>query len=308
MANILVIGGAGFIGSNLIKKLIDSHNIFLYDFPNVSISKLETYRNRINIFYGAINQYDNIIKIIHDNSISIVIHLASGLIPSSSIDEYLEEYNRVIIPTIRLLPYLSEQKVKFVFFSSGGTIYGSMHSDHASESERSYPICYYGLTKQILEDSIQYENRTSGLEFLIIRPSNPYGPGQSTCGKQGLIATSIGKILNHEKIVIWGDGSVVRDYIYIDDLSYAISELIRLDVKNEIFNIGSGIGYSVNEIIQELRLLVSTDFNVEYTSGRAVDVPSLILDNSKLKSKIFFSPTSLDEGISKFLNFQKNKK
>lgn len=307
MSNILIIGGAGFIGSNLVKSLTKVHNVFIYDIPYVNISKLASYKTKISIFYGFLTQSDYLCKILDDNSIDIVIHLVSGLLPCSSIEEYLEEYTSVILPTIRLLPYLSERKIKFIFFSSGGTIYGPKLTMHIKESERPAPICYYGLSKQILEDSVLFENRASRLKYLIIRPSNPYGSGQNIYGKQGLISISIGKILKHEKIVIWGDGQVVRDYIYIDDLSYALTELIRIGAKNEVINIGSGKGYSVNEIIQKLRDLVNEDIKVEYTPGRVVDVPSLVLDNSKLKSIISFSHTPIKVGITKFFKNEKDK-
>lgn len=307
MANILIIGGAGFIGSNIVKSLTASHNVFVYDIPNINISRLALFKNSINIFYGRLNQIDYLIKIIDENSIDTVIHLVSGLLPCSLLDHYLEEYTTVILPTIQLLPYLSVRKIKFIFFSSGGTIYGPTQSRQVRESEKSSPICYYGLSKQIIENSVQFEHRYSGLNYLIIRPSNLYGPGQNIHIKQGLISTSIGKILKHEKIVIWGDGNIVRDYVYIDDLSYAFSELIRLEVKNDTFNIGSGKGYSVNEIIKKLRNLFNEDFDVEYTIGRAVDVPLLILDNSKLKKNISFLPIPIEEGITKFINYQKEK-
>jgi UDP-glucose 4-epimerase len=306
MANILIIGGAGFIGSNLAKTLQGSNKVFVFDLPNGDISRLKSFKNTNYILYGKLGDYDYLRKTVEDNSIDIVIHLVSGLLPCSDVDSYIMECKNVIEPTIQLLPYLSERKIKFIFFSSGGTIYGSTLSKHVKETENPSPISYYGLSKQILEDSIQFEHRTSGLNYLIIRPSNPYGPGQNIYGKQGLISTSIGKILNHEKIVIWGDGNVVRDYLYIDDLSYAIAQLIKADAKNEIFNIGSGKGYSVNEIIQELRHSINEDFNVEYADGRAVDVPFLVLDNSKLRKAISFLPVSLKAGISRFINYQKS--
>lgn len=305
MSNILIIGGAGFIGSNLIKSLQDSHNIFVYDIQDVTNSRQEQFKYTVPIFYGKLNNHDYLFRVLEENLIDTIIHLASGILPGSLRKEYFKEYITVIIPTIKLLQFSSAHKIKIIFFSSGGTIYGLTQSQKVKESVRACPICYYGFSKQILEDSIMFEHRTSGLDYLIIRPSNPYGPGQNIQGKQGLISTSIGKILNNKKIVIWGDGNIVRDYFYIDNLSYAIRELIQLNVKNEIFNIGSGKGYSVNEILLELRNLTNIDFNVEYTVGRAVDVPYLVLDNSKLKRFIPFSPTSLKAGLKQFFNYLK---
>lgn len=302
--NILLIGGAGFIGTNLLKAFInnDSYTIFVLETPFTNVFKLQYLEKNITIFKGVLADYDLLESIIVDHKIDIVIHLVSTLIPGSSYDDYKREFENIIFPTVRLMSLCAEKNIKFVYFSSGGTIYGNNSHEKFIETDLREPISYYGLSKQIIEDSILFEHRRGNLRYLIVRPSNPFGPGQSLNGVQGLIAVAIGKVLANEPIVIWGDGSSVRDYIYIDDLVKAMYELIDKDIENEILNIGSGIGYSINEILSHLKNIVEEKLNVQYETSRSVDVSSVILDISKLQSFVPINTTPLEQGIQMFYN------
>lgn len=304
MKNVLLIGGEGFIGSNLVKKL-------LIEDCKVSIlgsTKRAPSMSNVKKYYGKLEDYDLIDKILINDSIDTVIHLASTLIPSSTLENFFNEVDQVIKPTIKLLSLFAVKNIKFVYFSSGGTIYGVNETGVFSESDSNEPISFYGQSKLFLEQSILMENRRLGLNFLIIRPSNPYGIGQNIFGKQGLIAASIGHILNGERIEIWGDGKVIRDYIHIDDLINATFKLLRSGVNNQVFNIGSGVGYSVLEIIDVLKRCTNIDFEVVFLKGRLVDVPFMILEIEKLKRIVGDNMISIEEGISRFYNYELNRK
>jgi len=162
------------------------------------------------------------------------------------------------------------------------------------------PISYYGLSKQIIENSILFDHRSKSLRYLIIRPSNPFGSGQALNANQGLIAVAIGKILANEPIVVWGDGNSIRDYIYIDDLSNAFFQLIDKNVENDTINIGSGFGYSVHDIIARLKNIAGDGIKVKYENSRSVDVNKMILDITKLHSYIDVIHTPLETGMRKF--------
>lgn len=302
--NILVIGGAGFIGSNLLRRFInfDEYNLFVLETPFANISKLQHLEEDITIFRGVLADYDLLQSIIVDHKIDIVMHLVSTLIPGSSYDDYKREFENIIFPTIRLMGLCAEKNIKFIYFSSGGTIYGNNSNEKFIETDLREPISYYGLSKQIIEDSILFEHRRGKLRYLIIRPSNPFGRGQSLNGVQGLVAVAIGKILANEPIIIWGDGSSVRDYIYIDDLVNSTFELIHKEIENEIINIGSGIGYSINDILSHLKNIVGEQLVIKYETSRSVDVSNVILDISKLRSFVKTSNTPLEEGIKVFYN------
>ena len=195
-----------------------------------------------------------------------------------------------------------KNNIRFVYFSSGGTIYGNSVNGSHCEMGKKEPISYYGLSKNIVEEMIKFEHKRSKLEYLILRPSNPYGYGQNIYGKQGIIAVSIGKILKKEPLTVWGDGNSIRDYIYIDDLADAVYQLTNNNIANEIINIGSGTGYSVNQIIRILDEISDADIEINYVPSRGVDVDSLILDISKLKKLINFNPIDIETGIALFAN------
>jgi UDP-glucose 4-epimerase len=298
---ILFLGGAGFIGSNIIKELVFHEKFDIHvlepDFANVQ--RLENLN--VLIHRGCLSDNDKIYTILVTYNIRIVVHLVSTLTPGSQYVEFENEFQNVVFPTIQLMHICAEKKIKFVYFSSGGTVYGNRtFIKPFSEKEHLAPISHYGWLKQMTENSIQFIHRTKGLDYLILRPSNPYGPGQGLFGKQGFIAVAIGKILKNDAIEVWGDGSSIRDYIYIDDLCGIVCELINRNVNNMTLNIGSGVGASVNDIISILQSVAGDKVKVEYKSARSVDVSSVILDTKKLQSLVSYKLTPLDEGIAKF--------
>ena len=302
MNNILFLGGAGFIGSNLIRTLIGRKNdikVYVLEPSFANISRLDGME--VQVFRGTLQDIDFVQSIIEANHIDTIVHLVATIIPGSTFEDYKREYQQVIFPTIELMQYCAQKDIQFVYFSSGGTVYGN-RTDMTpfKETDPMAPISYYGWSKQMMENSILYVHRTAGLKYLIVRPSNPYGHGQNIHAKQGLIAVALGKILAGDPIVVWGDGSNVRDYIYIDDLCEVLSQLLEKDVCNTTLNIGSGVGASINDIIQVLRDVVSEEVQVEYQPARKVDVSHMILDTTHLKQYVNVEFTSLVEGVNRF--------
>lgn len=306
--NILFLGGAGFIGSNLIRGFIHREwdDIYVLEPSFANVSRLEGLD--LQIFRGELSDIDFIRTIIETKKIEIVVHLVATLIPGSTFEDYKREYQQVIFPTIELMDFCAKRGVKFVYFSSGGTVYGNRTDlKPFVENDVMAPISYYGWSKQMMENSIQYVHRTAGLKYLILRPSNPYGHGQNIHARQGLIAVAMGKILAAEPIEVWGNGSNIRDYIYIDDLAEAVVQLLEKDVYNTTVNIGSGEGASINDIIHILRDVVDEEVKVDYKPARSVDVSHMILDTTRLKSYINMEFTPLKDGIELFYNDIKEK-
>lgn len=305
--NVLFIGGAGFIGSNLIKTLLrrDSRvKIFVIEPIMANISRLNGLP--ITIFRCSLDDIDQIETIIIGNKIETVVHLVSTLIPGSNFDDYKREIQNVAFPTFRITQLCSERGVKFVYFSSGGTVYGNRKdATPFVETDSRNPISYYGLTKLMLENNILFEHRTQGLKYLILRPSNPYGHGQALNGRQGFIAVAIGRVLKNEKIEVWGDGSNIRDYIYIDDLANIFCSLLEKDTSNEIVNIGSGIGYSINDILDAVTEVTNRKLDVVYKPNRDADVSTMILSTKKLHSIVDYKGTSLHDGLRIFYDEEK---
>ena len=207
----------------------------------------------------------------------------------------------MIFPSIELMEICAEKGILFVYFSSGGTIYGNRNDVLPFvETDPMSPISYYGWSKQMMENSILFIHRTKGLKYLILRPSNPYGHGQNLFGKQGLVAVAIGKILRGNPIEVWGDGSAVRDYIYIDDLANVFSHLLNKDVHNTTLNIGSGRGYSVNDVLAFLKIVSQKEFKIIYQNPRPVDVSTMVLNVERLSQYVDIKFTPFMEGIKQF--------
>ena len=310
MSNILFIGGAGFIGSSIIRCMLatnTSKNIYVIEPSFANVSRLDNLN--VTIYRGDISNFDFMESIIHKNKIDTIVHLVSTLIPGSGYEDYKREIQNISFPTLRLTQLCSELGIKFVYFSSGGTVYGNRQEPIPfKETDERNPISYYGLTKLMIENNILFEHRTQGLQYLIVRPSNPYGHGQALNGKQGIIAVALGKILSGGTIEIWGDGSSVRDYIYIDDLSNIINQLISREVINTIVNVGCGVGYTVNQILDITKSIVEEPVNVQYKPARSADVSTMILSTEKMNEYVDIQITPLREGIRKFYLEEKRKK
>lgn len=310
MKKILLIGGAGFIGSNLVCQFLkdDNFEIYVIEPEKADVGRLKEVESHISIIRADLKDILNLNKVISENNIEVVIHLVSTLLPKSTLEDYQNEMNDLLLPSMNIMRICAELDILFVYLSSGGAVYGNGVSAVYKETDRLEPISYYGQSKCFMEEAIKFENRCSGLRYLILRPSNPYGHGQNLYGRQGLIAVAIGKILKKEPITIWGDGSLIRDYIHIDDLCECIYELIVKGVRNEVINIGSGKGHSIKSIIDMLADIVGESIDIKYLESRNVDVNSVILSIEHLQS---FLPVKIDndirKGISLFYNSELKK-
>ena len=301
--NILFIGGAGFIGSSLVKQFLtnEKYNVFVVEPEFANVSRLDGLN--VKIYREALGNIDKVEKILISNKIDIVVHLVSTLIPGSGYDDFNNEFKNMIFPSIKLMEICAKENIKFVYFSSGGTIYGNRSTMQPFvETDEMAPISYYGWSKQMMENSILFKNRTENLKYLIVRPSNPYGHGQNLHGKQGLVAVAIGKILEDKPVEVWGDGSAIRDYIYIDDLAKVFYQLIDKDVYDETVNLGSGRGYSVNDILAFLKIITKKDFKIVYENARPMDVSNMVLDTEKMQRLAQVELTPMLNGISTFYN------
>lgn len=301
--NILFIGGAGFIGSSLVKQFLtnEKYNVFVVEPEFANVSRLDGLK--VKIYREALGNIDKVEKILIGNNIDIVVHLVSTLIPGSGYDDFNNEFKNMIFPSIKLMEICAKENIKFVYFSSGGTIYGNRSTMQPFvETDEMAPISYYGWSKQMMENSILFKNRTEKLKYLIVRPSNPYGHGQNLHGKQGLVAVAIGKILEDKPVEVWGDGSAIRDYIYIDDLAKVFYQLINKDIYNETVNLGSGRGYSVNDVLAFLKIITKKDFKIVYENARPMDVSNMVLATEKMQRLAQVELTPMLNGISTFYN------
>lgn len=293
--NILVLGGNGFIGSHLVDRLLfEGHSVRVFD------KYEEHYRKPIPLVDYRFGDFGNR-GLLSDalDGVDMVFHLINTSLPKTSNDDPAFDVQSNVIETLFLLEQCISRKIKkLVFTSSGGTVYGRPRSLPIGEESPTEPECSYGITKLTIEKYLALFNHLYGLDYTIVRPANPYGSRQNPLGIQGAISVFLGKVARDEPIEIWGDGEVVRDYIYVEDLVAGIYKAATISTRSRIFNLGSGTGHSLNEIIRVIRQVTGCEVNVEYKPKRAFDVPEIYLDIAKARDELSWSPrTSLEDGI-----------
>ncbi len=294
--NALVIGGNGFIGSHLVDKLLtEGYNVRVFDIIN------ERYRKPLPDVDYRISSLDNIPELYEALlGIDIVFHLASSSVPSTSNIDTVSDIDGNLIPTLNILNLLVKLKIqRIVYFSSGGAVYGNPITLPIGEEHPLNPISSYGIVKLAIEKYLSLYQRIHGLKPLIIRPSNPYGPRQGHFLAQGVISTFLKKIQKNEIITVFGDGNSAKDYIFIDDLinlCYALSLKSNVD---GVFNLGSGEGTSLNQIIELIKTTTGIIPEIIYDDVQNYDVNHFVLDISRITEVLGNYPfTPLKNGLT----------
>ena len=301
MARCLVVGGNGFIGSHLSERLLrEGYEVAVLDRFKSGVNNLKEIRGQIEIFRGS--YLDQELLRTAMKGMDYVFHYASSTTPATSIADPDYEIQSNLLGSVRLLQIARDEGVKKVIFpSSGGTIYGEPKRLPVREEDCALPSNPYAISKWAVERYLHHFHELYGLDYLILRYSNPYGERQSPYGKQGVIPIFLNRIKHNQRPVIYGDGSMVRDYIYINDIIEATSILFERVIKDKVFNVGSGIGVSLNEIIKTMYSILGEEIRpiYEINSSRTY-VTSIVLDIAKIETKTGWKPsTSIEEGIRK---------
>jgi UDP-glucose 4-epimerase len=285
--NILVFGGCGFIGSHLVDTLLaNGHKVRVFS------RSYELYRaplKNVDYILGDFGNRGLVSSAV--KGMDVVFNLISTTVPKTSNDDPVFDVTSNVIETLHLIEACVREHVdKVVFISSGGTVYGIPEKLPVDEECRTNPICSYGISKLTIEKYLYLFNKLYGLNYTIIRPSNPYGPRQNPNNIQGAVSVFMGKVLRNAPITIWGDGSVTRDYLFIDDLIDGIYLATFSDSDYRVFNIGSSTGTSLTGLITLIREVTQADIELIYESDRSFDVPELILDSTRARNELRWSP------------------
>tara|TARA_Y100000992_G_scaffold301530_1_gene272663 strand:+ start:469 stop:1386 length:918 start_codon:yes stop_codon:yes gene_type:complete len=304
MIKIGVIGSEGFVGKNLVMELERITKFTIYCF-----GKHETSRNN-HKNYSQINLSD-----IEENKkkfqeIDIVYYLVSSSIPASSYNKPITDIQENLIPFLNFLDAMSAVKLKkIIFASSAGTIYGS-HKGKIKENADKKPQSPHGIIKFAMENYLLYFLRKSNINHTIFRISNIYGEFQDISKGLGLINTILENHINHKKIKIFGDGSNVRNYIYIKDVVRAMS-LVASDKlsSSQIFNLSSNDNLSINEILKIVNTILDRPLEIIFTESRNSDLHRLEIDNTHfINSYQNFYFTNIKKGIKRTFNHLEKRK
>jgi UDP-glucose 4-epimerase len=291
----LVIGGCGFIGSHIVDALLArAHTVRVLD------RHFERFRAPLQgVEYSIGNFADKMALAEALADIDTAFHLVSTTVPGTANLSPATDVHDNLISTIQLLDLMVDMKVqRLVFLSSGGTVYGVLGAESVREDHPLRPINSYGIVKVAIEHYLEMYRNVHGLESLIVRASNPYGPRQAHSGVQGVISTFLHRLHDSVPIEIWGDGSVVRDYLHVGDLA-AFCVLAAEGTAAGAFNVGSGEGTSLNELLEILRTVTGLNVSARYKPGRLVDVPRSVLDITKAKTYFNWRPRiSLEQGVA----------
>ncbi len=303
MDNVLVTGGAGFIGSNLVKRLLElGKSVVVVD--NLSSGKIENIGPFIEkgaLFYEHdITDEEMIKRIFLLHKPKVVFHLAAQASVSKSVREPDFDAGVNIMGSLNLLKLSIEYGVeKFIFSSTGGAIYGNGVDTPTPETTCPNPVSPYGIAKLSVEKYVGFFGKEKGLRYTCLRYGNVYGPRQDPYGEAGVVAIFTERMLKGEDVTINGDGEYVRDYVYVEDVVEAnVLAMERGD--GEVINIGTGVGTSVNELFKILKEVTSYEKDPVYGPPRPGDLRKSILDWTKAREVLGWEPkVSLREGIEK---------
>ncbi|MBG0768695.1 NAD-dependent epimerase/dehydratase family protein [Methanococcus maripaludis] len=287
---ILVTGGAGFIGSHIVDILIENgHDVSILD--NLSTGNEKNLNSKAKFIKG-----DILDKNLDLTGFECVIHEAAQINVRTSVEDPVFDANINVLGTVNILEKIKEYAVKkIIFSSSGGAVYGEPEYLPVGEKHSVKPLSPYGLSKFCAEEYIKLYNRLYNIEYCILRYSNVYGERQDPLGEAGVISIFIDKMKKGESPVIYGDGNQTRDFVNVNDVAKA--NLMALDWKNDIVNIGSGKETSVNELFKIIASETGFNKDPTYEKEREGEVYRIYIDYEKAKSLGWMPEVELKNGI-----------
>ena len=307
--NIGIIGGSGFIGKNLTCFFIEEgysvtvigRNVYS-KFKNPSIIPIQV----------DVNNTEQLLKSVQ--SCEVIIWLVSASVPSTSSESLVDDFSVNINPLIKFLEGTNElpKFKKFIYLSSGGTIYGDfLENRPLDENSSKRPISAYGLSKIVAENYIKFLTNNSRIQSFILRPSNVYGPYQNLLKPQGIIGFAFKSIINNTSIDLYDEGRVTRDFIYVTDLARAVYSCVNSvyeESSTSIYNVGSQEGYTIREILDKIIIIAQKNIHTIPKSSRSFDCNYNVLKIEKIKKDFNWEPEiGIDEGLGKVWDWIKKE-
>jgi UDP-glucose 4-epimerase len=310
MAKHVVLGADGFIGRHLVKKLAaveDDEIVAFSRFPSLKLSDDHPFTQHKNVRIVAgdfLNQADVSSCL---EKADYVFHLVSSTTPATSNSDPFIDVETNVRSSVELFSLCVDHKVKkVIFLSSGGAVYGDIRDEKISEEMLPQPVSPYGIGKLTIEHYLRYFKRTHGLNYMVYRVANPYGPGQNVHGKQGVIPIFMHKALKNEPITVFGQGDMVRDYIYIDDVVDMIAKTYQLNNHFNEYNLGSSRGIAINELVDLIEECTGKKIKVDHIDTPLTYIKRCVLDTSRFASEFTLQPkTILQEGFARTWDYVK---
>ena len=296
----VILGGGGFIGSAIADRLLrDGHEIRIFERPRVVPYRIFDSNEHVEWITGDMLSTHDVRDAIR--GADVVLHLVSFTLPKSSNDDLVYDVQTNLVATIHLLNEMVLQNIsKIVFISSGGTVYGIPKYLPIDERHPTEPLVSYGITKLTIEKYLLMFQHLHRIKANILRVANPFGQRQRVETAQGAVTVFLHRALHGQMIYIWGDGSVIRDYIYINDVADAFARAVEYSGPHSVFNISSGVGTSLNELVGALEEILDKPVARRHLEARPFDVPVSILSSVLAKDELGWTPqTTLRDGIAR---------
>jgi len=295
---VVIFGGGGFIGSAIADRLlVEGHSIRIFERPRVKPYRKFTGNEEVEWIAGDISSKRDVNDAIH--GVDAVLHLVWTTLPKSSNDDPIFDVQSNVVGSLHILNAMVTHRVpSIVFISSGGTVYGNPLYLPVDENHPTNPVVSYGITKLAIEKYLQVYERLHGIKAITLRVANPYGERQRLETAQGAVGTFLHHAIKGIPVEIWGDGSVTRDYIHVSDVADAFSRALEYSGVQRLFNVSSGVGTSLNDLIGRIEHVLGRSIECNYLPGRPFDVPANVLCNELAQSELKWTPiVSMEEGI-----------
>lgn len=303
---ILLLGGSGFIGRNIINFVIVNNELLNYKIVVLSRDVQNDKIDSIEYVSGDYGDRNILIRLFSKWNFSKVFHCATSTTPLSSNNNILSDINGNLIATVGLLDVMKDFGcTSILYFSSGGAVYGEKKIEMISEKETCNPVSSYGVIKLTIENFLRLYEKQFGINYLILRVSNPFGKFHVS-EKQGVINIAVRRALNNERIEVWGDGNQSKDYIFVEDLVRIFFQLLKQGIINKTINIGSGQTYPLNKVLDMIKINFPK-LQIDYVESKSTDVKDFCLDISLMKSLVDFKFTDFEEAIKQTIMWERSR-
>jgi len=295
----LVTGGAGFIGSHIVDALVARGRTATV-FDDLSSGKRENVRAGIALTVGDVCDKRAVGTAV-SGGVDCVFHLAAQIDVRRAVEDPGLDAQVNVGGTINVLNACVEVHVRrFVMSSTGGALYGEPSTLPANEQSAIQPLSPYGVSKYCAEQYIEYFHRTYGLETVILRYANVYGPRQDPNGEAGVVGIFARRILLGQSCIVYGNGEQTRDFVFVDDVARA--NMLAMQGPLGTFNIGTGVETSLNQLLAAFEIVVGHPVAREYAPARAGEVQRIALNAEKARHELGWKPTvSLEDGLARTL-------
>ncbi len=304
----VIFGGGGFIGSTVADRLLrDGHALRIFERPRVLPYRKFTASEKVEWVTGDLQSVHDVSDAI--GGMDVVLHMVSTTLPKNSNDDPIYDVQSNLVATLQMLNAMVLKKIpKIVFISSGGTVYGSPKYLPIDELHPTDPLVSYGITKLAIEKYLHLFEHLHGIKTVTLRVANPYGERQRIETAQGAVGVFLNRAIRGVPIDIWGDGSTTRDYIHVSDVAEAFVRAVEYSGEKNVFNVSSGTGTSLNELIDILEKTLGKSIERRYLPGRPFDVPVSVLNNQLAQQELKWAPTiSMRDGIARTAEWMKHE-